>query len=155
MRFDEAEEYPDVDRQRCLELLSGDGRVDHLWNVKNPDGDTPLMYCIKYKATSLVTTLLANPSQDLDTVDIDGLHLEDVARLLNRTDVLSMLATFTTVRKRMILRAKDITIQILTRDALLLQLIDTNQERLVSAVVTKLGETHISEASRKALLAED
>ena len=144
-----------MDRQRCLELLSGDGRVDHLWNVKNPDGDTPLMYCIKYKATSLVTTLLANPSQDLDTVDSDGLHLEDVARLLNRTDVLSMLATFTTVRKRMILRAKDITIQILARDALLLQLIDTNQERLVSAVVTKLGETDISEASRKALLAED
>ena len=55
----------------------------------------------------------------------------------------------------MILRAKDITIQILARDALLLQLIDTNQERLVSAVVTKLGETDISEASRKALLAED
>ena len=131
MRFDEAEEYPDVDRQRCLELLSGDGRVDHLWNVKNPDGDTPLMYCIKYKATSLVTTLLANPSQDLDTVDSDGLHLEDVARLLNRTDVLSMLATFTTVRKRMILRAKDIkdiTIQILAKDALLLQLINTNQD---------------------------
>ena len=76
-------------------------------------------------------------------------------RLMNRTDVLAVLATFTTVRKRMILRAKDITIQILARDALLLQLIDTNQERLVSAVVTKLGETDISEASRKALLAED
>ena len=72
-------------------------------------------------------------------------------RLLNRSDVLSVLATFTTVRKRMILRAKDITIQILARDALLLQLIDTNQERLVSAVV----ETDISKASRKALLAED
>ena len=138
-----------------FQVSPGVARVDHLWNVKNPDGDTPLMYCIKYKATSLVTTLLANPSQDLDTVDSDGLHLEDVARLLNRTDVLSMLATFTTVRKRMILRAKDITIQILARDALLLQLIDTNQERLVSAVVTKLGETDISEASRKALLAED
>ena len=79
-------------------------------------------------------------------------------RLLNRTDVLSVIATFTTVRKRMILRAKDIkdiTIQILARDALLLQLIDTNQERLVSTVVAKLGGTDISEASRKALLAED
>ena len=58
----------------------------------------------------------------------------------------------------MILRAKDIkdiTLQILARDALLLRLIDANQERLVSAVVAKLGGTDISKASRKALLAED
>ena len=38
------------------------------------------MHCIKFKATSLVTTLLANPSLDLDTVDSDGFHLEDIAR---------------------------------------------------------------------------
>ena len=63
-----------------MELLSEGKRVDHLWNIKNPDGDTPLMYCIKYEATSLVTTLLANPSLDLDTLDSDGLHLEDIAR---------------------------------------------------------------------------
>ena len=30
------------DRQRCVELLSGDRRVD--WNIKNSNGDTPVMY---------------------------------------------------------------------------------------------------------------
>ena len=77
-------------------------------------------------------------------------------RLLNRSDVLSVLATFTTVRRRKILRVKEEvpTLQTLARDSLLLRLIDANQERLVSAVVAKLGGTDITDACRKALLAE-
>ena len=83
-------------------------------------------------------------------------------RLLNRTDILSVLATFTTVRKRMILRVKERvpslkesvpSLQSLARDAMLLGLIDTNQERLVSSVVAKLGETDITAAGRDLLLA--
>ena len=41
---------------------------------------TPLMHCIKYRPSAMVTTLLSNPSLDLDTVDSDGLYLEDIAR---------------------------------------------------------------------------
>ena len=57
-------------------------------------------------------------------------------RLRGRPDVLSVLATFTTVRRRMISRVKETvpSLQILARDSILLGLIDTNQERLVSAM---------------------
>ena len=74
-----------------------------------------------------------------------------------------MLATFTTVRKRMILRVKERvpslkesvpSLQSLARDAVLLGLIDNNQERLVSSVVDKLGETDITAAGREHLLAK-
>ena len=33
------------DRQRVVEILSKDRRVN--WNIRNSDGDTPLMYCLK------------------------------------------------------------------------------------------------------------
>ena len=79
-------------------------------------------------------------------------------RLLNKSDVLALLATFTTVRKRMILRVKESvpfpSLQILARDAMLLGLIDNNQERLVSDVVAKLEETDITAAGREHLLAK-
>ena len=70
--------------------------------------------------------------------------------------ILSELSTFTTVRKRMISwkRGGVPSLQILSRDATLLGLIDSNQERLVSGVVAKLGELDISAAGRKALLAK-
>ena len=74
----ESPEYRDS--QRCLELLSEDRRVNPYWNVKNPDGDSPLMHCLKTNKITMATTLLANPSVDLDTVDIEGRHLEDIAR---------------------------------------------------------------------------
>ena len=34
------------DDQRLVEF-SRDRRVDHYWNTKNSDGDTPMMYCLK------------------------------------------------------------------------------------------------------------
>ena len=78
-------------------------------------------------------------------------------RLLNKSDVLAVLATFTTVRKRTISRVnvKETvpSLQSLARDAMLLGLIDTNQERLVSSVVAKLGETDITTVGRELLLA--
>ena len=79
-------------------------------------------------------------------------------RLLNKSDVLAVLATFTTVRRRMISRVKESvpfpSLQILARDAMLLGLIDNNQERLVSDVVAKLEETDITAAGRELLLAK-
>ena len=77
-------------------------------------------------------------------------------RSLDRTDILSVLSTFATVRKRMISWKKESvpSLQILARDAVLVGLINTSQERLVSAVVAKLGELDISTAGRKALLAK-
>ena len=74
----ESPEYRDS--QRCLKLLSEDRRVDPYWNVKNPNGDSPLMHCLKTNRITMATTLLANTSVDLDTVDSEGRHLEDIAR---------------------------------------------------------------------------
>ena len=66
------------DRQRCVELLSQDRRVN--WNIKNSAGDTPLMFCLKNNKTHLARCLINTPGVDLDTVDRDGKHLENVAR---------------------------------------------------------------------------
>ena len=68
------------DRQRCLELLSGDRRVDQYWNIKNQDGDTPVMYCLKNNKIEMARCLINTPGVDLDTVDRDGRYLEDIAR---------------------------------------------------------------------------
>ena len=67
-------------RQRCVELLSGDKRVDRYWNIKNSDGDTPVMYCLKNNKTEIARCLINTPVVDLDTVDSDGRHLEEIAR---------------------------------------------------------------------------
>ena len=79
------ENHQDGNSQRCLELLCGDKRVDPYWNVKNPDGDSPVMWCLKTNRITMATTLLANTSVDLDTVDSEDRHLEDIARSL--TDI--------------------------------------------------------------------
>jgi len=68
------------DSQRCVEILSGDRRVDHYWNIKNRDGDTPLMYCLKNNKIEMARCLINTPGVDLDTVDRDGKHLETIAR---------------------------------------------------------------------------
>ena len=68
------------DRTKCLEFLSGDRRVDCYWNIKNFDGVTPMMFCLKYRDTTLATALLINSSLDLNTVDRDSLYREDIAR---------------------------------------------------------------------------
>jgi len=119
------------DRTKCLEFLSGDRRVDCYWNIKNSDGVTPMMFYLKYTDTFLATALLINPSLDLHTVDRDGQYREDIARLLDRADILSMsvLSTFTTVRKRKISEKKSFpSLQSLARDFALLALISNNQE---------------------------
>ena len=61
-----------------MELLSGDRRVD--WNIKNRDGDTPVMYCLKNNKIEMARCLINTPGVDLDTVDRDGKQLEDIAR---------------------------------------------------------------------------
>merc|ERR1711936_1132743 len=73
-----AVESSEGDRQKCVELLCQDRRVD--WNVKNRDGDTPVMFCIKQGLTGLARCLINTPQVDLDTVDRDGNYLETVAR---------------------------------------------------------------------------
>ena len=64
--------------QKCVELLSGDKRVD--WNKKNSDGDTPVMYCLKSNVIERARFLINIPGVDLNTVDADGRYLEDIAR---------------------------------------------------------------------------
>ena len=66
------------DDGKCVDLLSGDRRVD--WNIKNSDGDTPVMYCLKNNKIEMARCLINTPGVDLDTVDRDGKHLEDIAR---------------------------------------------------------------------------
>ena len=72
-----AVEFSIGDRQRCVELLSGDRRVD--WNIKT-DGDTPVMYCLKNYKIEMARCLINTPGVDLETADRDGKYLEDIAR---------------------------------------------------------------------------
>ena len=69
------------ERQRCVELLCLDDRVD--WNIPNTDGDTPLFYCLKNNRTTMALTLLTNPAVDLDLEDGDGRHVEDISRSIS------------------------------------------------------------------------
>ena len=57
----------------CLELLSRDKRVD--WNIKNQDGDTPIMHCMKANKTEMIRILM-----NVEGVDIEGKYLDYVAR---------------------------------------------------------------------------
>merc|ERR1712218_139206 len=66
------------ERQRCVELLSGDRRVD--WNIKNRNGDTPVMFCLKNNKIEMARCLINTPGVDLDTVDSEGRYLETIAR---------------------------------------------------------------------------
>ena len=54
--------------------------MDRFWNIKNPDGDTPVMYCLKNNKIEMARCLINTPGVDLDTVDRDGKYLEDIAR---------------------------------------------------------------------------
>merc|ERR1712062_56368 len=66
------------DRQRCVEILSRDRRVN--WNIKNSEGDTPVMFCVKNNKIEMARCLINTPGVDLDTMDRDGKYLETVAR---------------------------------------------------------------------------
>ena len=69
------------DRQRCVELLSRDGRVD--WNKRNSQGDTPLLFCLKNDKTEMARCLINTPGVDLDITDSDGQYPETIARLVS------------------------------------------------------------------------
>merc|ERR1719195_398170 len=74
-----AVEENEGERQRCVEILSRDRRVN--WNIKNSDGDTPVMFCVKNNKIEMVRCLINTPGVDLDTVDRDGKYLvETIAR---------------------------------------------------------------------------
>ena len=65
--------------QRCVEILSRrDRKVD--WNIKNSDGDTAVMFCLKTNKIEMARCLINTPGVDLDTVDRDGKYLETIAR---------------------------------------------------------------------------
>ena len=55
-----------------------DNRIN--WNIKDSDGDTPIMYCLKTNKMEMFRLLLNNPRVDLNTRDRDGKYLEDIAR---------------------------------------------------------------------------
>ena len=72
------EEDEDEDGLKWVEMTSLDRRVD--WNIKNSDGDTPIMYCLKTNKIEMFRLLLNSPRVDLNTRDRDGKYLEDIAR---------------------------------------------------------------------------
>ena len=51
-------------------MLSRDRRVD--WNIKNTQGDTPVMFCLKRNKIEMARCLINTPGVDLDTVDRDS-----------------------------------------------------------------------------------
>ena len=50
------------------------------WNIKNSNGETPLMYCLKNNKIEMARCLINTTGVDLDTLERDGKHLEDIAR---------------------------------------------------------------------------
>ena len=53
------------ERQRCVEILSRDRRVD--WNIKNSDGETPVMFCLKNNKIEMARCLINTPGVDLES----------------------------------------------------------------------------------------
>ena len=64
----------------CLRMLSEDKRVD--MNIKNSNGNTPLMYCLKTGRVEMARLLLQDPRVDLDTTDKEGNYPENIARFV-------------------------------------------------------------------------
>lgn len=77
------------DRQRCIELLSRDRRVD--WNTKNGAGDTPVMYCLKNNKIEMARCLINTPGVDLNISDSDGQYPENIARKNNLREILGLM----------------------------------------------------------------
>ena len=72
-------EEEEGDRQRCVELLCDDPRVD--WNTKDPsDGDTPLLDCLEEGEVEKAMILIRNPRVDLNLANNDGKFPETIAR---------------------------------------------------------------------------
>jgi len=51
---------------QCLELLSRDSRIN--WNVRNAEGDTPIMYTLKNKKSEMFKILMTVPSIDFSVL---------------------------------------------------------------------------------------
>ena len=64
-----------------VETLAAQQRCD-CWSLTNRRGDTPLMFALKEGKTDIVKILAKYPQVDLDVVDEDLQHLEDIARYL-------------------------------------------------------------------------
>ena len=118
----------------------------------------PIMEAMRYGETKLVEILLRCPLVDLDVVDDDGNHLEEITE---NELILDQLWTFRSVQQRMILRDSLLTRQAgsvpslhsLSRDAVLLILSTNNsQERLVTPLVDRL-QGEITPQAREQLLA--
>ena len=65
-------------KSQCLELLAKDFRVD--WNVKDANGDTPVMYAVKNKRNDVFKVLMKIPSIDLtglNDIEMDKEFLMD------------------------------------------------------------------------------
>lgn len=63
---------------RCVQLLSQNRRVN--WNIKNREGDTPVMFCLKNNKIEMARILLSTPRVNLNTRDRQGKYLENIAR---------------------------------------------------------------------------
>ena len=142
---------------RCVESLAGEERFD-CWNVPDSEGNTPVMIAVESERWAMIAILLECPRVDLDVVNADGDHLEEITiRTFNE----DLLWTSRSVQQRMILRdSLDIrqagsvsSLQSLSRDAVLLILSNNNsQERLVRPLVDRL-EQNITRQAREKLLA--
>ena len=63
---------------RCVRLLSQQRRLN--WNMKNREGETPVMYCLKNNKIEMARILLSTPGVNLNTRDLQGKYLENIAR---------------------------------------------------------------------------
>ena len=63
---------------RSVQLLSQNRRVN--WNIKNKEGDTPVMFCLKNNKLEMARILLSTPRVNLNTRDTQGKYLENIAR---------------------------------------------------------------------------
>lgn len=142
---------------KCVETLAAQESFDS-WNVPNMHEDTPIMMALKEHNTEISEILLRCPRVDLDVVDADKKHLEELSE---DKLILNQLWSFRSVQQRMILRDSLLTrqagsvssLQSLSRDAVLLILSTNNtQERLVTPLVDRL-QGEITRRARELLLA--
>ena len=64
---------------KCVETLAAQERFD-CWNVPDWRGETPIMLALKEDKTEIVEILLECPRVDVNVVDREMQHLEDIAR---------------------------------------------------------------------------
>ena len=55
-------------RQQCLEILTGDRRVDGFWKIKDRNGDTPVMYCLKNNKIEMARYLINTLHTDVQRI---------------------------------------------------------------------------------------